>query len=70
MKIQEKQEYRTTPPGACEKTTPALQFYQRIKMSEIRCLDFRAFLLWKGLKYLCFMYWGASLMWLGDAIFE
>ena len=39
-------------------------------MSEIRCLDFRAFLLWKGLQYLCFMYWGASLMWLGDAIFE
>lgn len=49
MKIQEKQEYTTTPPGACEKTIPALQFYQRIKMSEIRCLDFRAFLLWKGL---------------------
>ena len=49
MKIQEKQEYITTPPGACEKPIPALQFYQRIKMSEIRCLDFRTFLLWKGL---------------------
>ena len=52
MKIQEKQEYRITPPGACEKTIPVLQFYQRIKMSEIRCLDFRAFLLWKGLQYM------------------
>ena len=52
MKIQEKQEYRTTPPGACEKNIPALQFYQRIKMSEIRYLDFRAFLLWKGLQYM------------------
>ena len=52
MKIQEKQEYVTTPPGACEKPIPALQFYQRIKMSEIRCLDFRAFLLWKGLQYM------------------
>lgn len=35
MKIQEKQEYATTPPGACEKNIPALQFYQRIKMSGI-----------------------------------
>ena len=49
MKIQEKQEYMTTPPGACVKNIPALKFYQRIEMSEIRCLDFRAFLLRKGL---------------------